>query len=139
MPISQLDALTQLGTVVVADTGDINSIKAFAPTDATTNPSLLLQAAQLPEYEPLVRSAIAYGDGNLQKTLDKLAVNFGVEIVGIVPGVVSTEVTVTVQLVVSPEVLVAVASTAKLVPGGPPKVKSKSTVVGAPRAGMTVV
>jgi transaldolase len=90
-------------TVVVADTGDINSIKNFTPTDATTNPSLIYAAAQMPEYKHLVDDAVAYGKKQvseakednkalLDNILDKLAVNFGVEILGIVPGLVSTEV-----------------------------------------------
>jgi transaldolase len=95
----QLSALSTI-TVVVADTGDINSIKKFKPTDATTNPSLIYQAAQMPEYQHLVQDAIQFaknqssGDQNqiVDAVLDKLAVNFGVEILGIVPGLVSTEV-----------------------------------------------
>jgi len=100
------DQLAQLSafTVVVADTGDINSIKKFKPTDATTNPSLLCQAAQMPEYKHLVEDAINYGKANpsseieqkerqvMDSILDKLSVNFGVEILSIVPGLVSTEV-----------------------------------------------
>jgi transaldolase len=97
--LAQLSAFT----VVVADTGDINSIKKFTPTDATTNPSLIYAAAQMPEYKHLVDDAVAYGKKQvseakednkalLDNILDKLAVNFGVEILGIVPGLVSTEV-----------------------------------------------
>lgn len=94
---NQLDALAQL-TVLVADTGDINSIKQFKPTDATTNPSLLLKAAEIPAYASLVDDAVHYGikHGNesnrMTLILDKLAVNFGKEITKIVPGYVSTEV-----------------------------------------------
>jgi len=95
----QLAALSKF-TVVVADTGDINSIKKYKPTDATTNPSLLYQAAQMKEYKHLVDDAIAYGRKQggsdkakvLENTVDKLSVNFGVEILKIVPGLVSTEV-----------------------------------------------
>ncbi|XXQ32364.1 Transaldolase [Plasmodiophora brassicae] len=90
--MTELDGLIATGTVVVADTGDINAIKLFKPTDATTNPSLLLAAASMPEYSALVDDAIKFGHGDINKTLDKLAVNFGVEILNIVPGVVSTEV-----------------------------------------------
>lgn len=83
-------------TTVVADTGDIESIKAYQPTDATTNPSLIYAAAQMPQYQDLVKEAINYGeqsDGNKTlRTLDKLAVNFGCEILKIVPRYVSTEV-----------------------------------------------
>jgi len=86
-------------TTVVADTGDIDAIKQYMPTDATTNPSLLYKAAQLPQYKALVTSAVIYGNANGQTseektslTLDKLAVNFGKEILNIIPGRVSTEV-----------------------------------------------
>jgi transaldolase len=89
---SELEQLIALGTVVVADTGDINAIKTHRPTDATTNPSLLLAAASMKEYEHLVKEAIVYGKGDVSKIMDKVAVNFGVEILGIIPGVVSTEV-----------------------------------------------
>lgn len=98
--ISMSDQLSQLEkiTIVVADTGDINSIKQYKPTDATTNPSLLYAAAQMDEYKHLVGDAVSYGKKastkaqQLEATMDKLAVNFGVEILKIVPGVVSTEV-----------------------------------------------
>ena len=86
-------------TTVVADTGDIESIEAYKPTDATTNPSLLYAAAQMPEYEHLVDEAIAYGQqqgtndtDKISKTIDKLVTNFGCEILKIVPRYVSTEV-----------------------------------------------
>lgn len=95
-----MNKLEQLHTMtkIVADTGDIDAIKQHTPIDATTNPSLLLKAAQKPQYHELVRSAIAYGhqtgthDQRMQRTLDKLSVNFGVEILKTVPGRVSTEV-----------------------------------------------
>eukprot|EP00455_Lapot_gusevi_P007452 TRINITY_DN1317_c0_g2_i2.p1 TRINITY_DN1317_c0_g2~~TRINITY_DN1317_c0_g2_i2.p1 ORF type:complete len:352 (+),score=157.17 TRINITY_DN1317_c0_g2_i2:99-1058(+) len=94
----QFQQLSQY-SVIVADTGDIESIARYRPTDATTNPSLLLKAAQQPQYEALVRDAVAYGAAHAQDpkarltlTWDKLAVNFGVEILKYVPGVVSTEV-----------------------------------------------
>jgi len=84
---------------VVADTGDFESIKKFQPQDSTTNPSLVYAASQLPHYKHLVEDAIAYGKkhgNNVNEqtlvALDKLAVNFGVEILKIVPGRVSTEV-----------------------------------------------
>lgn len=88
-------------TVVVADTGEFSSIKAFSPQDATTNPSLILKAASLPEYESIVNSAIDYAASlpesvplseRIDLAMDKLAVNFGCEISKIVPGYVSTEV-----------------------------------------------
>jgi transaldolase len=86
-------------TTVVADTGDIESMRQFKPQDATTNPSLLLKAAQQPQYRPLVEAALADADkasgGEAKRTeafMDRLAVNFGKEILKIVPGRVSTEV-----------------------------------------------
>ncbi|CAK9002648.1 Transaldolase [Durusdinium trenchii] len=97
---SELDQLKTM-TVVVADTGDFESIKKFKPTDATTNPSLIFQAAQMEQYKSKVEDAIKYGkekvaDGNDEERLavimDKLAVNFGLEILKVVEGLVSTEV-----------------------------------------------
>ncbi|KAI1292067.1 putative transaldolase [Halotydeus destructor] len=82
-------------TIVVADTGDFESIKTYRPTDATTNPSLILSAAKLPQYQPLIDKAVEYGKANgnsVEKTMDYLFVLFGVEILKIVPGRVSTEV-----------------------------------------------
>lgn len=86
-------------TIVVADTGDIAAIKQHTPQDATTNPSLIYQAAQKPEYAGLLDDAIQYGlnspgDQAAQREagMDKLMVNFGCEILKIVPGRVSTEV-----------------------------------------------
>ena len=92
--MSSLDALKAV-TTVVADTGDFDAIKAYTPTDATTNPSLILKAAQIPQYSHLLDEAIAYGKANgsdMTLILDKLAVNFGLEILKTVPGRVSTEV-----------------------------------------------
>lgn len=94
--MSQLDQLSKF-TVVVADTGDFQAIKAFKPTDATTNPSLILAAAKDPKYAQVVNDAIAWGkkqpaENRVDVTMDKLAVNFGVEILKIVDGLVSTEV-----------------------------------------------
>lgn len=94
--INALDSLKKV-TTVVADTGDIDSIKKYTPTDATTNPSLIYAAAQMSQYDYLVEDAIKYGKsfGNseiLSKALDKLSVNFGLEILKIVPRYVSTEV-----------------------------------------------
>lgn len=86
-------------SVVVADTGDFSQIQKYAPEDSTTNPTLLLAAAKMTEYAPLVSDAIAYGkaknvdhEERLGFVLDRLAVNFGVEILKIVNGVVSTEI-----------------------------------------------
>lgn len=95
---NQLDSLREL-TVVVADTGDIDAIRQYKPEDATTNPSLILSAAALPQYAPLIDEAIAYGKQQSQDKAqqlvdaeDKLAVNIGLEILKLVPGRVSTEV-----------------------------------------------
>lgn len=86
-------------TTVVADTGDFESMKKFKPQDATTNPSLILAAAQNPQYKALIDDAVAYarkekGDisTKLRLGLKKVSVNFGLEILKIVPGRVSTEV-----------------------------------------------
>ena len=93
---TQLDQLKQF-TTVVADSGDFATIKQFAPQDATTNPSLIFKAAQMPEYQFLVDKAIAdnrakfSGDELLANVLDDLLVLFGTEILKIVPGRVSTE------------------------------------------------
>lgn len=93
--MNKLDALKSM-TTVVADTGDIDAIAKFTPQDATTNPSLLLKAAALPQYAPLIDDAIAYGKSQANKhvthALEKLSVNIGVEILKIIPGRVSTEV-----------------------------------------------
>ena len=96
--MNQLDSLREL-TVVVADTGDIDAIKQYKPQDATTNPSLILSAAALPQYAPLIDEAIAYGKAQSQDKAqqlvdaeDKLAVNIGLEILKLVPGRISTEV-----------------------------------------------
>lgn len=93
--LEQLKAYTQ----VVADTGDFASIEAYKPIDATTNPSLIYAASQEEKYKMLIDEAITYAkksssDRSLQLTraVDKLAVNFGLEILKIVPGRVSTEV-----------------------------------------------
>ena len=93
----QLDQLKQF-TIVVADTGDFASLKQFAPRDATTNPSLIFKAAQMPEYQFIVDKAVAdnrakFGGAQLlAHVLDDLTILFGLEILKIVPGRVSTEV-----------------------------------------------
>jgi transaldolase len=91
--LSQLEQLKQF-TVVVADTGDFASIKQYAPRDATTNPSLILKAAGMPEYGWLVDKAVqdAGPTADLGNVIDGLLVLFGGEILKIVPGRVSTEV-----------------------------------------------
>jgi transaldolase len=91
---SKLDQLKAM-TTVVADTGDMEAIRAFAPIDATTNPTLILKAAQLDAYAPLVSDAIVWGRSHNHLTseiADRLAINFGEELTKIVPGRVSTEV-----------------------------------------------
>ncbi len=96
--MNQLDAIKQF-TTVVADSGDIESIRHYQPQDATTNPSLLLKAAALEQYQPLIHDAIEWGkqqgashEEQVMNACDKLAVNFGVEILKSIPGRVSTEV-----------------------------------------------
>ncbi|KAI8968907.1 transaldolase [Mycotypha africana] len=86
-------------TTIVADSGDFESIAQYKPQDATTNPSLILAAAQKPQYAHLIEDAIKYAkekgksdDEKLRLANDKLLVNFGTEILKIVPGRVSTEV-----------------------------------------------
>lgn len=86
-------------TTIVADTGDIEAIKRYQPEDATTNPSLILKASQIPEYAPLIDNAIAWAktqsdsiEQQIEDAGDKLAVNIGVEILKLVPGRISTEV-----------------------------------------------
>ncbi|KAI8839109.1 transaldolase [Chytriomyces confervae] len=95
---STLDHLKKY-TTVVADTGDFESIANFKPQDATTNPSLILAASQKPQYAKLIDDAVQWAkskstdsEEQLQWALDKLLVNFGSEILKIVPGRVSTEV-----------------------------------------------
>ena len=90
---SQLEQLRQF-SAVVADTGDIEAIARFKPMDATTNPSLLLKAAALPAYAPLLDAAIAQaaGDDRVGDACDRLAVAIGCEILKLIPGRVSTEV-----------------------------------------------
>ncbi|RSH90540.1 sedoheptulose-7-phosphate:D-glyceraldehyde-3- phosphate transaldolase [Saitozyma podzolica] len=96
---TSLDALKASGTVVVSDSGDFESIAAYKPQDATTNPSLILAAAKLPAYQKLIDAAVAFGkskSSNLEEqaenAMDRLLVEFGTEILKIVPGRVSTEV-----------------------------------------------
>jgi transaldolase len=96
---SSLDQLKATGTTVVSDSGDFNSIAKYKPQDATTNPSLILAASKKPEYAKLIDPAVEYGkqhgktiDEQVDATLDRLLVEFGKEILKIVPGKVSTEV-----------------------------------------------
>jgi len=90
---TQLDQLKQF-TVVVADTGDFASMRQFAPRDATTNPSLILKAAAMPDYTWIIDQAIkeAGPAAPVGQVIDRLLVLFGLEILKIVPGRVSTEV-----------------------------------------------
>ena len=91
---SKLEQLRAM-TTVVADTGDMESIRNFKPTDSTTNPTLILKAAQLPGYDHLIDEAVSWGrkgGAPVGAVADRLAVNFGAELTRIVPGRVSTEV-----------------------------------------------
>ncbi|CAB4483386.1 transaldolase [Rhizophagus irregularis] len=95
---SVLDQLKQ-HTTIVADSGDFETISQYKPQDATTNPSLILAATQKPNYAHLIDSAIEYAKGKegsidekVEWAMDKLLINFGVEILKIIPGRVSTEV-----------------------------------------------
>jgi transaldolase len=89
---SLLESLRQ-HTVIVADTGDIAAIGRLRPRDATTNPSLILKAAQKPEYAPLIAGALrSAGAAPLREALDHVLVAFGAEILTLVEGRVSTEV-----------------------------------------------
>jgi len=92
--MSKLDELRKM-TTIVADTGEIEEIKKYKPTDATTNPSLILAAANKPEYHNLVDEAVQWGKNtkaSLDAVMEQVFVNFGVEILKTVPGRVSTEV-----------------------------------------------
>src|SRR5215213_9690248 len=95
--LSQLDQLKKL-TVVVADTGDFETMREFKPRDATTNPSLILQAVTKPQYEHLLEKTIEdrkhsglTGAAQIEDIIDHVLVAFGLEILDIVPGRVSTE------------------------------------------------
>lgn len=95
---NKLEQLRKL-TTVVADTGEIDAIKKYQPEDATTNPSLILKAAQIEEYAPLIDASIEYAKSQssdkaqqVQDTCDMLAVNIGKEILKTIPGRISTEV-----------------------------------------------
>ncbi|WP_310461665.1 transaldolase [Sphaerotilus sp.] len=88
----QLDQLKQF-TTVVADTGNFKQLAQFAPQDATTNPSLILKAVQQPDYAPLLAETVAVHRGlPLDEVVDQVLVRFGLEILKVVPGRVSTEV-----------------------------------------------
>lgn len=96
--MNQLQQLKSM-TKVVADTGDIEAIQRYQPVDTTTNPSLILKAATLPQYQPLLQSAVDYGrrssddkDQQIKAACDYLTVAIGREIQQVVPGFISTEV-----------------------------------------------
>ncbi len=96
--MNKLEQLKSM-TTVVADTGDLSAVQSFQPEDATTNPSLVLKAAQLPAYQHLVSEAKSWakaqgGDANqiMENTCDYLAVTIGKEILSAIPGRISTEV-----------------------------------------------
>lgn len=96
--MNKLDQLRSM-TEVVADTGDIVAIEKYQPLDATTNPSLLLKASEMPQYDPLIQSSIAWlnqqdvaSEEKINLLADKFAVDIGQEILKIVPGRISTEV-----------------------------------------------
>ncbi len=96
--MNKLEQLRKM-TTIVCDTGEINEIKQYRPTDATTNPSLILKAAEMSAYRSLIEEAVKFGktksnvrEKQLEEALNKAYVNFGKEILTIVPGRVSTEV-----------------------------------------------
>jgi transaldolase len=96
--MNRLDQLRTMSSVV-ADTGDIDLIRQFRPEDCTTNPSLILKAAQKPEYAHLVDEAVAWAakkggtpDARVAAACDRIAINFGEQLLKVVPGRVSTEV-----------------------------------------------
>jgi transaldolase len=96
--MNKLDQLKKM-TVIVSDTGEFEEIKKYHPTDATTNPSLILAASSKPEYQFLIEEAVVHGQKKgktkpeqLTLAMDKVFVNFGLEILKIIPGRVSTEV-----------------------------------------------
>ena len=96
--MNKLDQLKQM-TTIVSDTGEIEEIKKYHPTDATTNPSLILAASTKPEYQFLIEEAVNWGKNKgsspaeqLSLALDRVFVNFGLEILKVIPGRVSTEV-----------------------------------------------
>lgn len=96
--MNKLEQMRKMTTIVI-DTGDIDAIKTYSPTDATTNPSLILAASQKPQYKHLIDEAVAYAKKHSKSPstlhsllLDKLFINFGIEILKNIPGRVSTEV-----------------------------------------------
>jgi transaldolase len=111
--MNQLEQLKKM-TTIVADTGEIEEIKKHHPTDATTNPSLILAASTKPEYQFLIEEAVTFGrkkgktrQEQLCHAFDKVCVNFGLEILKIIPGRVSTEVDARLSFDVNGSVLKA--------------------------------
>ncbi|MEK0435995.1 MAG: transaldolase [Pseudomonadota bacterium] len=89
--MNQLEQLKQY-TTVVADTGDFHAMENFQPQDATTNPSLILKAVQKPEYQPLLEQTVqAHRGKSSSEIIDQLLITFGLKILAIIPGRVSTE------------------------------------------------
>ena len=82
---TQLDQLKE-HTIVVADSGEVEAIRRLKPQDATTNPSLIYKAAGMESYAKMIDDAVASSNGDLSLAMDKVAVNFGIEITKIVPG-----------------------------------------------------
>jgi transaldolase len=98
-PTNSLLSQLKEHSLIVADTGDFEHIRQFQPRDATTNPSLLLKAAQMPEYQPVLERVLSEakasglsGSKAVDLAMDKLAIAFGIEILKIVSHRVSTEV-----------------------------------------------
>ncbi|MEZ5657219.1 MAG: transaldolase [Burkholderiaceae bacterium] len=90
--MNTLDALKQV-TRVVADTGDFHAMREYRPADATTNPTLIVKALQQPRYQPLLTEVVATAaTGDIDAVADQVLVRFGLEILSIIPGRVSTEV-----------------------------------------------
>ena len=89
--MNQLEQLRQL-TVVVADSGDIDAVRQMQPTDATTNPSLILQAGMQPQYQHLLVNALQQHRSDISAACEQVTVNVGAEILRYIPGRVSTEI-----------------------------------------------
>ena len=92
--MSLLDGLRE-HSLVVADTGDLDAIKRYQPQDATTNPSLILKAFELPRYQELIDKVLAElcrDESDLSRIVDQLSVAIGGQIANVVPGRISTEV-----------------------------------------------
>ncbi len=137
---SKLDQLRTM-TTIVADTGDMESIRAYQPTDSTTNPTLIFKAAQLPAYAYLFDEAIAWGrkaGASLAAVTDRLTISFGTELTHIVPGRVSTEVDADLSFDVAGAVAKARAIIAAYAERGVPRerilIKLASTWEGAQAA-----